>query len=1231
MLRKSFFVILFFTCIYSNPVRCQEILNFDRLGIDQGLSSSTVLKVIQDREGYLWIATRDGLNRYNGYNFQTFNYRQGDSTSLCGNIVHDVFEDRSGTIWVATSNGVSRFNKLSDTFSQYRHTSDSTSLTSNDVWSIAQDADGGLWFATENAGLNYLRPDAGAVKFQHFFSTPDKNSLISNNLWKVFFDSDGKGWIGSQNGICCIVKSAAGAIRFDRMDNITGLKRRNDVWDIYEDHKKNIWLLSFSGLLDVIPSTECSKKLCDARVVHALDYVNKAAGTEIKTMLSIHEDRSGYLWLGTSETGLLRFKAALRTNDILIAEISQCKKEWNRKRSISDNTIYSICEDAGGNFWIGTSNGLSIYRPQLEKFNTLPLDYYFPELTESAVTAIAGNSRFVFIGTSGKGLLRQDNLSGKLVQFRFPNEPKLNSSEVLSLLEDRKNDLWIGTSDGLYKIALSDVSPNGSVRKVERFYPGNDENSIYSNKIFSLCENDDGKILIGTGMGLNAYDGEKKKIIRLPRAGLNNEIVDENISRFLLKGKAGQIWAGTDNGLFQISNQLEKKRIESIAQGIKINCLFAARDNSLWIGTNGNGVFHLDADRSKVTTYSMANGLPSDVVEAIQQDKDGNLWLATHKGLSKYTSNKFVSYDIHDGLYSNEFMPASFAAADGKLFFGSSKGLNAFYPGSITPYDFVAPLVLTDFKINDESVFIAKDSTERAQLEKNKSVELPFNKNNFAFEFASLNYVSPEKNQYSFKLEGYDKDWVNNGNSRYRNYTNLEHGTYTLRVRTINNSGGWNESNVSYKVTILPPFYKTLWFRIAFIAVLSGLIFFANRARLKTIHLEKEKEFAVKATHMKEQFLANMSHEIRTPLNAIMGMTRLLKEKEPKPTQEKYLNAIMRSSDNLLVIINDILDISKIEAGKIQLEKIPFSVNETMESVYNMLRFKAEEKGLDFSINVGTNVPLLVLGDPVRLSQKLINLTGNAIKFTEKGSVTIKCEVLINADETRIINTADRISLKFDIADTGVGIAPENQNKIFESFTQENSSVTRKFGGTGLGLAITKKLVEMQGGHININSRQGEGTTFSLTIPYEKTKGVEESKLANVSLETAKALLKNCTVLLAEDNEFNQIVAIDTLEQEIEGIKIDVAENGKVALEKVKQNQYYVVLMDVQMPEMNGYDATQAIRALEGPKNKTYIIAMTASALKEEVKRCYDAGMNEYVAKPFNKEELILKMAKVKA
>ncbi len=398
-----------------------------------------------------------------------------------------------------------------------------------------------------------------------------------------------------------------------------------------------------------------------------------------------------------------------------------------------------------------------------------------------------------------------------------------------------------------------------------------------------------------------------------------------------------------------------------------------------------------------------------------------------------------------------------------------------------------------------------------------------------------------------------------------------------------------------------------LWYRLKYIRKTQKII-------------KKEKEKAQASERAKHQFLANMSHEIRTPMNAIKGMTDILIRRNPKEDQKEYLDGIKQSSDSLLIIINDILDISKIEAGKIELEHEPFSINNLVNEVHTIMEFKAEEKGLELNKDI-PDEELYVKGDATRLRQILINLIGNAIKFTEKGMVTtaIKCE-----------QEGEMIQVHFTVSDTGIGIDRDKLEKIFVSFEQAYSDTSRKFEGTGLGLSISKKLVELHNGKIWIKSQKDKGSQFHFTIPYEiaATSVKEVKKIASDS--NIGDQLKGIRILLVEDNQFNAVVAQEELEDAIKEIHLDVAENGTIAVERLKSNDYDVVLMDVQMPKMNGYEATKVIRAFENGKAHIPIIAMTANVLKEEVEACYQAGMNDFIGKPFDIEELLSKIFNLK-
>jgi len=381
----------------------------------------------------------------------------------------------------------------------------------------------------------------------------------------------------------------------------------------------------------------------------------------------------------------------------------------------------------------------------------------------------------------------------------------------------------------------------------------------------------------------------------------------------------------------------------------------------------------------------------------------------------------------------------------------------------------------------------------------------------------------------------------------------------------------------------------------------------------------KEKEKALSSERFKQQFLANMSHEIRTPMNSVIGITHLLLRSEMNEQQRKYLTMIQAASEQLMSIINDILDISKIEAGKMVFEKIGFNIEHVVGNVRDILMMKAEEKKLDLKLKFSEDLPPSILGDPSRLAQVLINLTGNSIKFTESGFVEMSARVLSK--------NADACEIEFSVTDTGIGIAPDKLGSIFESFTQANSAINRKYGGTGLGLTISKQLVELQNGKISLESKPGVGTRFYFNLPFhiETQKIVQNSaeKQSGTHLETLNGL----KILLVEDNDFNRIVAEDTLNEYIKDLTIDQALNGVEAVEMVKNFKYDIVLMDIQMPEMDGYEATKSIRALNSDRKSTRIMAMTANATPEEINKCFESGVDEYISKPFMPDELFRKMA----
>lgn len=498
--------------------------------------------------------------------------------------------------------------------------------------------------------------------------------------------------------------------------------------------------------------------------------------------------------------------------------------------------------------------------------------------------------------------------------------------------------------------------------------------------------------------------------------------------------------------------------------------------------------------------------------------------------------------------------------------------------------------------------------------------------NEVAFEFAANGKIALEKlgeNGNGFDMILTDINMpemdgltlLNNIKERFRHYKAVVVSAYgdMENIRTAMNRGAFDFITKPIDFTDLDTTINKTVDEMRFIRA-------GQEAQEQLVSTIQEKDKAQQSEKFKQQFLANMSHEIRTPMNSIIGLTNLLMKTNLDDHQHKYLNVIKKSSENLLVIINDILDLSKIEVGKMDFEKISFSLEDAIETVYHAMLFKAEEKKLSFKINISPDVPSVIVGDPTRLNQILINLAGNAIKFTETGGVTIQIDQ---------INRQGNLSMiQFSIIDTGIGISEESISKIFESFSQASSDTTRKFGGTGLGLTISKQLIELQSGTIHVKSEIGKGTSFIFTIPYA-IGDKPEGRKANMDDDIDGADLKGVKILLVEDNAFNQMVAIDTLTDLIPELNIEVAENGLIAVEKVTSNNYDVVLMDIQMPEMDGFAATKKIRELASEKRAIPIMAMTANVTPEEVSKCFECGMDAYISKPFETQDLLNKLGKL--
>lgn len=1243
----------------NNVINTYSNVQFTHLTINDGLSQNFISSIHQDHLGFIWIGTKDGVNMYDGYRFTIYKHDPFDPLSISDNFIKSIYSDSKGRLWVGTLNGgLNLFDRKSGTFIRFMHEPDNNnSISNNNVQAIIEDKSGNIWIGTSGGGLNKLSfsgsellPGKADVAITRFNDSVGGFPMANLEVLCLFIDRQDVLWIGTtQNILSASLKTERLVFRQLPFMVQAGLSKPEDIIAggrvIFEDHDGSLWMGNFLGLFQFHHDKQRFIK-------HQFNDPNLSLH-HILAATAFKNQESEELWISTSE-------------EIIIINMitgGLTSMAYNKKKpvGIQKGRIICLFPDQSGTMWIGSNgHGISLYDPFAMKFS-YPDEYFTDkqghlfstrDLSIRAFYETFGTDNYLWIGAN-EGFFRVNRATSELKAIDLADSSNDETSMIFSIQGDDNGLLWLGTNSGLIRYNPSDHSsrifPTNLVGPDQSREPRVLKVFIYGKDIWAITPNT-----------IAFFDQVKEEFEHIFYNDDPFNEFRETVFPTVLKAMDGNLWVGTHNGLHYYN--VGTKELISFYNdpnepgNLNFNNVGAIvpdpdlPENYLWLATGGGGISRFDIINKGFKSYTERDGLSNNMVYGILYDGSGNLWASTNNGLSRFNliNETFANYTVSDGLQSNEFNGGAFYRNyRGEMFFGGINGYNHFFPSRVKHKQFLAPVIITAFRLLTDSDEVSS-SMHFENISERSKVNLSHNQNHFRVEFSSLDFANPERNRFSYSLTTSGEKWINTGTNRSITLTDMKPGSYILKIRGTNNDGVWSDQISALQIHIKQPWWKQTWAYLAYLGLIVVTFMGARQYELSRLRLRNSIKYVnLESTKLKEldslksQFYANISHEFRTPLSLIKDPLEQMLEENNDPVKQKTFMVMHANAERLLNLINQLLDLSKLENGQYKLKVSTGDIVGLMKGLVMSFLSLTEQKGIHLRFIEAASLKSMRLRERFYFDSDIIekittNLLSNAVKFTPaNGKITVSACLRQMKNNIEVFEVT--------IKDSGIGIPKAKLPFIYDRFYQVDASSKRAFEGAGIGLAYVKELVELHKGNIAVMSKPGKGTTFRLRLPFDKnlyapdqivpadeqTAAIRSQEvtipLVDITAESEQIQEKNTKerllVLVVEDHDDVREYICESLRNSYELLDASTAMDG---LNKAQEYIPDLIISDVMMPGMDGFEFCKIIKSDEKTSHIP-VILLTAKASDNDRIQGLETGADDYLIKPFSMRELLVR------